>query len=171
MGRANRNNLLIFALAFSTRGQVNFECITSWVITLLNIALLSKVVELVNQNAILKHWEGQKGHPFRVQIFASLGVERDSSLIIVAYGTWIWPISELKAVKFFFFWLKATKFWPSSVDGSYCWTFYFVLYTYSLFSVIYYIETLQLKMTPIPSLVSNNSAKLQSSIEYNNSTK
>ena len=94
-----------------------------------------------------------------------------SSLIIVAYGTWIWPLSELKAMKFFFFWLKATKFWPSSVDGSYCWTFYFVLCTYSLFSVIYYIETLQLKMTPIPSLVSNNSAKLQSSIEYNNSTK
>ena len=122
------------------------------------------IVELVNQYAILKHWEGQKGHPLKVQIFASLGVEIDSSLITVAYGTWIWPISKLKAKIYIFFWLEATKFWSSGVDGSYCWTFYFVLYTYSLFSVIYYCETLQLIITPIPSLVSNNSAKLQLSI-------
>ena len=122
------------------------------------------IVEQSCWYAKLKHWEGQKGLPFRVRIFASFGVERDSSLIIVAYGTWIWPISKLKAKIYIFFWLEATKFWPSGVDGSYCWTFYFVLYTYSLFSVIYYCETLQLMITPIPSLVSNSSVKLQLSI-------
>ena len=44
------------------------------------------IVEQSCWYAKLKHWEGQKGHPFKVQIFASLGVEIDSSLIIVAYG-------------------------------------------------------------------------------------
>ena len=78
-----------------------------------NIALLSKVVELVNQYAELKRWEGQKGLPFRVRIFASFGVERDSSLIIVAYGTWIWPISKLKAkIYIYFFGWRPQSFDP-----------------------------------------------------------